>query len=94
MQQFIFENHHHGSHQEEVSLHRGCVPGSKLEQTALPDEFVGRVDHLLVSDHIVDLQHTLEALLQGNRTGTESHRKILIRFNFLFVTVCSSLLSL
>lgn len=75
MQQLISENHHHGSHQEEVSLHRGCVPGRKLEQTALPDEFVGRVDHLLVSDHIVDFQHTLEALLQGNRTGTESDRK-------------------
>lgn len=94
MQQFIFKNHHCCSHQEELSLHGGCVPGSKLEQTALSDELVGRVDHVLVSDHLVDLQQTLEALLQGDRTFTESDRNILIRFHFLFVTVCSSLHSL
>lgn len=52
------------SDQEDVSLHGGRVPGSEFEQTALPDQLVGRVDHLLVAHHLVDLQHPLEALLQ------------------------------
>lgn len=52
------------SDQEDVSLRGGGVPGSQFEQAALPDQLVGRVDHVLVSDHLVDLQHPLEALLQ------------------------------
>lgn len=60
----LIKNQRRSAHQEEVSLHRGGVPGSEFEQTPLPDQLVGRVDHVLVSDHLVDLQHPLDALLR------------------------------
>lgn len=52
------------SNQEEVPLHGRGVPGSKLEHTAFPEELVGGVNHLLVSNHLIDLQQPLQALLQ------------------------------
>lgn len=50
-----------------MPVHGGCVPGSELEQTTFPEELVGRVDHFLLSNHLVDLQQSLQALLQGEK---------------------------
>lgn len=66
------------SHQEQVSLHGRCVPGSKLEQAAFPKQLIGRIDHLLISNHLIDLQQPLQALLQARKkTPTESHLYII-----------------
>ncbi|KAG7215926.1 hypothetical protein INR49_031522 [Caranx melampygus] len=50
---------------EQVSLHGRCVPGSKLEQATFPEQLIGRIDHFLVSNHLIDLQQPLQALLQA-----------------------------
>lgn len=53
------------SNQEQVPFHGRCVPGSKLEQSTFPEELVSRVDHVLLSNHLIDLQQPLPALLRG-----------------------------
>lgn len=56
---------HQCADQEQVPLHGRCVPGCKLEQTTFPEKLVSRVDHFLLSNHLIDLQQPLQALLQA-----------------------------
>lgn len=51
---------HSFPHQEEVSLHRRRVPGRQLQDVALFDELVGRVNNVfLLTQHLVYLQQFL-----------------------------------
>lgn len=63
----LFPHTHQWSNQEEVPLHGGCVPRSELEQTTFPEKLVGRVNHFLPSNHLIDLQQPLQAFLQGKK---------------------------
>lgn len=60
------------SNQEQVSLHGGCVPGGELEQTTFPEKLVCRIDYFLLSDHLVDFQQTLQALLKAKKHGEKT----------------------
>lgn len=69
----LFANIDPSPYQEQVPFHSRCVPGSKLEQTTLPEELVSRVDHFLHTNLLIDLQQPLYALLQkekGNQSTT------------------------
>lgn len=50
--------------QEQVSLHGRRVSGSEFQQTTFSEEFAGRVDHLLLSEHLINLQEPFQVLLQ------------------------------
>ena len=61
-----------GSDQEEVSLHGGRVPGRQLQQSPLPQELCGRLQDLLLADHLKDVQSLLQTFLQKQPVKTNT----------------------
>lgn len=59
-----------------MSLHGRCVPGGKLEQATLPEKLIGRIDHFLLPDHLIDFQQPLTALLQTKTDGEKTMKVI------------------
>lgn len=58
--------------QEQVSFHGRRVSGSELQQTTFFEELAGRVNNLLLSNHLIYLQEPFHVLLQTNKTALKS----------------------